>query len=155
METLTTYWEVIGNPNSFVEYDLPTQETLLDNNTQFFPGVIVIIFQHKMQVVICIISSQLFNLNTKCPRSTKAMVKPLKTSPQHTITIAALNLYQVMCVTKAGITARGFAFIQECSRRQESEIRPICFNSIVAHVIELRSVEFFLYPKVTSNQQNF
>jgi hypothetical protein len=36
METLTPYCEVIGNPNSFVEYDLPTQETLLDKNTKFF-----------------------------------------------------------------------------------------------------------------------
>lgn len=117
----TPYCEVVGNPNSFVEYDLPTQETLLDNNTHFFPGRTVIIFQHKMQVVICIISSQLFNLNTSAHALQRPWWSPW--NPQHAITIAALNLYQGLCIIKARITARGFAFIQECSRRWDGKVK--------------------------------
>jgi len=114
METLIPYCEVVGNRNSFVEYDLPTQETLLDNNTQSFPGLNsnhlpaqnANCNMHKFQPTV--------QPQHHVPTVYKSHGEALENEPPThyvTITIAALNFFQGLCVTKAKITARGFAFI--------------------------------------------
>ncbi|KAJ1400707.1 hypothetical protein SESBI_29398 [Sesbania bispinosa] len=171
METIIPDCEIIGNPKSFVESDLPTQEVLPNNNMQNSSGSNN--YHQPAQNASC--NVQNLRPTVQPPyqpppvyKSHGAIVK--NEASTRIIPIAALNPYQGRWAIKARVTAKGdlrrynnargdgkvFSF--DLLDSDGGEIRVTCFNTVVDRfydAIEVGRVYMLSKGSLKPAQKNF
>ncbi|XP_061361574.1 replication protein A 70 kDa DNA-binding subunit A-like [Gastrolobium bilobum] len=171
METIILECNIIGNPKSFVESDLPTQEALPNNNTQNSSRS----NNYHLTARNTSCNVQNFRPTVQPPyqpppvyKSHGAIVK--NEAPTRIIPIAALNPYQGRWAIKARVTAKGDLRRYNNGRgdgkvlsfdlldSDGGEIRVTCFNAVVDHfydAIEVGRVYLISKGSLKPAQKNF
>ncbi|XP_020228711.1 replication protein A 70 kDa DNA-binding subunit A [Cajanus cajan] len=173
METIIPDCEIIGNPKTFVESDLPTQGALPNNNLEnsFKSNNVHLPAQNtncNMQNFRPTVKPSYQLPPLPVYKSHGAIVK--NEAPAHIIPIAALNPYQGRWAIKARVTAKGglrrynnargdgkvFSF--DLLDSDGGEIRVTCFNAVVDRfydAIEIGRVYLISKGSLKPAQKNF